>query len=81
MGSTSVTSPTSIRPVRSASSDGFTVTDFTSTMLGFLDPAALKNLTFWTETVGVGSSDRLIGPSSTRSRPVTVFTCETIIGL
>ena len=81
LGSTSVTSPTSILPISKPSSEGFTVTDFTSTMLGFFEPAALKNLTLPTVTVGVGSNDRLIGPSSTRSRPVAVFTCETISGL
>ena len=81
LGSISVTSPTSILPISRPSRDGFTVTDLTSTMLGFLEPAALKNLTFRTVTVGVGSSERLIGPSSTRSRPVAVLTCEAISGL
>jgi hypothetical protein len=81
LGSTSVTSLTSMLPPSRASSDGCTVTDFTSTMLAFLEPGALKNFTPVTETVGVGSSDSEIGPSITRSRPVAVFTCETISGL
>ena len=42
-GSTSVTSATSTSPTSKASSEGFTVTDFTSTMLGFFEPARLKN--------------------------------------
>ena len=81
LGSTSVTSLTSMLPPSRASSEGFTVTDFTSTMLAFLEPATLKNFTPVTVTVGVGSSDSEIGPSITRSRPVAVFTCETISGL
>ena len=44
-------------PVSKAPSEGFTVTDFTSTMLGFLDPGTLKNFTPLTVTVGVGSSE------------------------
>jgi hypothetical protein len=81
LGSTSVTSLTSILPPSRASSDGFTVTDFTSTMLAFLEPAALKNFTPVTETVGVGKIESEIGPSIARSRPVAFFTCETINGL
>jgi hypothetical protein len=81
LGSTSVTSPTSIRPTSRGSSEGCTVTDLTSTMLAFFEPAALKNLTPVTETVGVGSSESEIGPSITRSRPVAALTCWTISGL
>ena len=80
-GSTSVTSPTSILPTSRGSREGCTVTDLTSTMLAFFEPAALKNFTPVTETVGVGSSESEMGPSITRSRPVAVFTCETISGL
>ena len=81
LGSTSVTSLASILPVSRASSEGFTVTDFTSTMFGFLEPATLKNFTPLIETSGTGSSDSLIGPSSTRSRPVAFFTSAAIVGL
>ena len=81
LGSTSVTSPTSILPTSRASREGCAVTDLTSTMLAFFEPAALKNFTPVTETVGVGSSESEIGPSITRSRPVAVFTCETMSGL
>jgi hypothetical protein len=56
-------------PPSRASSDGFTVTDFTSTMLAFLEPPALKNFTPVTETVGVGKIESEIGPSIASSRP------------
>src|SRR5437868_5480740 len=81
LGSTSVTSLTSISPTSRANSDGRTVTDLTSTMLGFLAPATLKNFTPVTLTCGSGSSESDIGPSITRSRPVAFFTSETIWGL
>src|SRR5471030_2582390 len=80
LGSTTVTELTSTLPPSSANSDGFTAIDFTSTMLGFLEPATFTNLTLDTPTVGVGR-DKVTGPSSTRSRPVAFFTCETISGL
>src|SRR5476649_466218 len=81
LGSTTVTELTSTLPPSSANSDGFTAIDFTSTMLGFLEPATFTNLTLDTPTDGVGSSDKVTGPSSTRSRPVAFFTCDTISGL
>src|SRR5258708_3944855 len=81
LGSTSTTSLTSRSPTSRASSDGRTVTDLTSTMLGFLAPATLKNLTPVTLTWGSGSSAKDTGPSITRSRPVAFFTSETISGL
>ena len=81
LGSTRVTSLTSMPPVSKAPTESVAVTDFISTMLGFLDPGTLKNLTPATVTVGVGSSDRPIGPSITRSRPVAFLTCATISGL
>ena len=81
MGSTSVTSLTSMLPASIANSAGFTVTDFSSTMLAFLEPATLKNFTPAMLTVGVGSSDRLILPSITRSRPVAFLTSAAMVGL
>ncbi len=81
LGSTSLTSLTSILPPSKASRDGHTVTDLTSTMLGFLAPATLKNLTPVTLTSGTGNSDSDAGPSITRSRPVAFFTAATICGL
>lgn len=68
-------------PPSSANSEGFTVTDLISTMLAFREPAALANFTPATLTLGVGSSDRLIGPSIARSRPVAFFTSLTAMGL
>src|SRR5215813_12377962 len=61
LGSTSVTSLTSSTPVSSAGSDSFTVTDFTSTMLGFLAPGALKNFTPLAVAAGTGSRRSVIG--------------------
>ncbi len=81
LGSTRVTSLTSIPPPSSASSDSRTVADLTSTMLGFLAPGMLKNLTPVTLTSGTGKSDSDAGPSITRSRPVAFFTSATIRGL
>ena len=81
LGSTSVTSLTSTLPVSNAPSEGFTVTVLTSTMLGFFDPGTLKNFTPLKVTVGVGRIDSAIGPSSTRSRPVTFLTMAVISGL
>ena len=81
LGSTSVTSLTSTLPVSRATSEGFTVTVLTSTMLGFFDPATLKNFTPLKVTVGVGRIDSEIGPSSTSSRPVTFLTMAAISGL
>src|SRR5690349_14026805 len=75
LGSTRVTELTSRLPPSSASSDGVTLTDLISTMLGFFDPGTLKNFTPDTLTVGTGRSDRLTDPSTTRSRPVAFFTC------
>src|SRR5580704_937085 len=61
LGSTSVTSLTSIVPVSKASRENRTVTDFTSTMFGFFAPAELKNLTPVTVAVGTGSRLRKTG--------------------
>src|SRR4029450_8289608 len=69
LGSTKVTSLTSMLPVSRAPSEGFTVTVLTSTMLGFFDPATLKNFTPLKVTVGVGRIDRPIGPWITSARP------------
>ena len=81
MGSTRVTSPTSKLPPSRASSEGLTVIDFTSTIVAFLEPGILKNLTLDTCAVGTGSSDSDIGPSITRSRPVACLAMATIRGL
>src|SRR5207344_108187 len=62
LGSTSVTSLTSMPPTSRASRENRTVTDFTSTMFGFLAPATLKNLTPVTVAVGIGSRLRETGP-------------------
>src|SRR5258707_10143590 len=78
LGSTSTTSFTSISPTSKGSTDGRTVTDLTSTMLGFLAPATLKNFTPVTLTCGTGSKDSDTGPSITRSRPVAFFTSAMI---
>src|SRR5262245_53133913 len=55
LGSTRITSLTAIEPVSNAASDSFTVTDFTSTMLGFLEPGALKNFRPLAVAAGAGS--------------------------
>src|SRR5471032_1841305 len=81
LGSTRITSLSSRLPISSANSAGRTMIDFTSTMLGFLDPGALKNFTPETLALGHGSSDALTLPSITRSRPVAFFASDTIIGL
>ena len=81
LGSTKVTSLTSRVPVSRAPNDGFTVTDFTSTMLAFFEPGTLKNFTPAMVAVGTGSTEKEIGPSSTRSRPVAFLTAATISGL
>src|SRR5471030_314314 len=81
LGSTSVTSFTSILPASRARTESQTVIDFTSTMLGFLEPGALKNFTPETVALGQGSTDALTLPSITRSRPVAFFTSDTISGL
>src|SRR6185437_4753695 len=65
----------------SARIEGRTVTDFTTTMSGFFAPGMLKKRTPVTPTLGVGSRDRLTGPSITRSRPVAFFTSAVIWGL
>jgi hypothetical protein len=80
LGSTSVTSSTSSRPVSSANSAGFTVIDLTSTMLGFFEPGALKNLTAATVARGTGRMESDMGPSITRSRPVACLAIATISG-
>src|SRR6185503_407609 len=74
LGSTRVTSLTSMLPPSKARSEGLTLTDLISTMLGFFDPGMLKNFTPDALTVGTGNSDRLTDPSTTRSRPVAFFT-------
>src|SRR5438128_1191201 len=63
LGSMRVTSSTSTVPPSSANTEGFTLTDFNSTMCGFLAPGMLKKATPDTLTAGVGRNDRLIGPS------------------
>ena len=81
LGPTSTTSAISTSPIRRASSEGFTMTDFASSMSAVFEPGMLGIFTLSSSTRGVGSSDRRIGPSRMTSRPVARLACATISGL